>query len=278
MRNLNFIILFLGINSANAQILKVEKTIISRDISLNARNLFLKQLDTLKRVNDSTLILDSLTFEKFFYGASVFYLKGDLPYGEKQNFGRLGALGCGYHEGDEPHKIIAIQNGIPFKADYIYDFEDSTVYYSSENYQKDKINFTFGKNSPPLTTIIIFPGNQTSETNWKNYSRPKNINVFKNGKLVITLLLDNIISKQVFEFNPIGLNGKSYNLTFVITEVYKGDKLKVAISDIEFDGYILWQFGERTTWGFAIVGQDVRTISSGANPSFYSGRTSNIEH
>jgi len=34
----------------------------------------------------------------------------------------------------------------------------------------------------------------------------------------------------------------------------------------------------RTTWGFAIVGLDVRTISSSANPSFSSGRTSNIEH
>ena len=34
----------------------------------------------------------------------------------------------------------------------------------------------------------------------------------------------------------------------------------------------------RTTWGFAIVGLDVRTMSSGAHPNFCSGRTSNIGH
>jgi hypothetical protein len=238
MRILNIFILFLGISAANAQIIKNEKKVFSRDISINAKNIFLKQLDTLKRVSDSTLILDSITSEKFFYGASVFYVKNGLPYGEKQNFGRLGGLGCGYHEGDEPHKITSIQNGIAFKANEIYDFEDSTVYYSSDNYHNDRINFIFGKNSPPLTTIIIFPGNQTSETNWKYFSRPKKIDVLKNGKLLTTLLLDDTISKQVFKFNPIGENHKKYILTLLIKETYMGDNTKVAISDIEFDGLI----------------------------------------
>ena len=32
------------------------------------------------------------------------------------------------------------------------------------------------------------------------------------------------------------------------------------------------------TWGFAIVGQDVRTMGKCAHPSFCSGRTSNIGH
>ncbi len=34
----------------------------------------------------------------------------------------------------------------------------------------------------------------------------------------------------------------------------------------------------QATWGFAIVGLDVRTISIGGYPSFGSGRTSNIVH
>ena len=35
---------------------------------------------------------------------------------------------------------------------------------------------------------------------------------------------------------------------------------------------------QQATWGFAIVGLDVRTISSGKHPSFGSGRTSDIGH
>ncbi len=35
---------------------------------------------------------------------------------------------------------------------------------------------------------------------------------------------------------------------------------------------------QQATWGFAIVGLEVRTISSIAYPSFGSGRTSNIGH
>lgn len=41
---------------------------------------------------------------------------------------------------------------------------------------------------------------------------------------------------------------------------------------------MLQKNNERTTWGFAIVGLDVRTIISGKHPSFGSGRTSNIGH
>ncbi len=49
-------------------------------------------------------------------------------------------------------------------------------------------------------------------------------------------------------------------------------------STLENGNFGLRRIKLQATWGFAIVGRDVRTISSSTHPSFGSGRTNNIGH
>lgn len=145
-------------------------------------------------------------------------------------------MGCGYHEGGEPHKIT-VRVGNNERRNYsLYDFEDSTVWISSLNFKQDKIKFYFKRSSPTLTSLIFFAGDQSSIVNWKRYSRPKIIAVYINDKHWTDLHFEDCTCRQEFEFAPIYISKRDFILSFVIKEIYKGEDERVAISDIDFDG------------------------------------------
>lgn len=238
MRTLITIISILWAFASFGQTTSVEKRVYPIDISDNAKKLFQLQMDTFRLLQKEKLPYDSFNTEYFYNNASIFYFKGSLNYGCRFHFGRTGGVGCGYHEGDEPHKMIVVNNGTTKLIPELYDFEDTSVWVSSTNWKQDKINLHFKKSFPPLTKLIFFPGDQSSEANWQKYSRPKTIKLLVNNKYWRTLELDKIISKQEFEFIPIESEHKDVIITLVILDTYKGQDDRVAISEINFDGII----------------------------------------
>jgi hypothetical protein len=156
----------------------------------------------------------------------------------KPRFGKTGGMGCGYFETDEPRKITvkpSQQREIPLKS--IYDFDDSTVWISSANYKQDKINLHFGKYFSTLTSFIFYGGNQSNYANWNKYSRPKTIAVYINNQFWTDLQFDDCTCVQRFDFKPIQYKGKNMLISFIIKDAYKGEDSRVAISEINFDGY-----------------------------------------
>ena len=220
------------------QAASVKKRVYPVDISDNTKKLFMLQMDTFKLLQKEQLPYDSFNADYFYNNASIFYYKGSMNYGCRFHFGRTGGIGCGYYEGDEPHKMTVTNNDTIKPIPEIYDFEDTSVWVSSINWKQDKIKLYFAKNFPPLTKLIFFTGDQSSETNWQKFSRPKTIEVLVNNKFWGKFELDNTISKQEFEFSPIESEHKEVIITLVISETYKGTYERVAISEINFDGII----------------------------------------
>jgi hypothetical protein len=233
-----FISLFSGF-IAFGQKAKVNRKIFERDISDSTKRLFYAQLDSLQKYQAGTLPMD--TRNEYLLDSSLLTFRkheSGMVYGIKMNFGRVGGIGCGYHEGDEPHKITVIQKGKELKIPSIYDFEDSTKWLSSSNFSSEKINLYFRKGFPPLTTLIFFAGDQSSVENWNRYSRPKTIAVYINNKHWTDLQLKDCICQHVFDFEPIQSKNKNLVMTFVIKDTYKGQDNRAAISEINFDGLI----------------------------------------
>ena len=238
MRTCITILLTLFTLTSLGQVASFEKRLFPLDISDSAKRLFQLQMDTLKLLQKGQLPYDSFNTEHFYDNASVFYYKDSINYGCRFHFGRTGGIGCGYHEGEEPHKITVVNNGTIKLIPKIYDFEDSSVWVSSSNWKQDQIKLHFTKGFPPLTKLIFFTGDQSSEANWRKHSRPKTINVLVNNKLLGYLEFEDIISRQEFEFGPIESIHNNMIITLVILETYKGQDDRVAISEINFDGII----------------------------------------
>lgn len=227
---------FIGLVSF-AQTSKVTRSIFALDISDSTKRLFYSQLDSFKKYQAGIIPMDERN--KYLMDSSLIsFTKGGLFYGIKQSFGRTGGIGDGYHEGDEPHKITASKGSNETSIPSIYDFEDSTCWLSSPDFNDDKINLYFKKGFPPLTKLIFFTGNQSSISNWDNYSRPKKLFVYINSKFWTELNFEDCICKQEFKFDPISSERKDIVITLVIKEVYKGQDNRVAISEINFDGII----------------------------------------
>jgi hypothetical protein len=240
MRTLIIIISILAGVASFGQKVKVERRVYPIDISDSTKRLFYLQLDSFQKYQSGALpmaernsyLLDSslLTFRKSEHG---------MTYGIKTNFGQVGGIGCGYHEGDEPHKITVESGNKKVAAiPSIYDFQDSTKWLSSPNFRDEKINLYFKKGFPPLTTLVFFTGDQSSINNWNKYSRPKKVSVIINNKFWTDLNFEDCICKQTFDFSPIQSERRNLVMTFIIKEVYPGQDKRVAISEINFDGLI----------------------------------------
>ncbi|MGZ8550519.1 MAG: NADase-type glycan-binding domain-containing protein [Chitinophagaceae bacterium] len=239
MRHLLLIISLIFGLLAYGQNEKVNRLIFDRDISDSTKRLFYAQLDSFQKYQAGIIPLD--TRNGYLLDSSLItYRKNEseMVYGIKMNFGRIGGIGCGYHEGDEPHKITITKRGKELNIPLIYDFEDSIKWLSSSNFKEDKINLYFNEGFPPLTTLIFFAGDQSSIENWNRYSRPKTIVVYINSKHWTDLVLKDCICKQVFNFEPIQSKNKKLIMSFVIKDTYLGQDKRVAISEINFDGLI----------------------------------------
>ena len=236
MRPTFFFVLLIVAITMYGQHFPIKRSIYQRDISDSSKNLFKAQLDSFKKYQSGIIPMDERN--TYLIDSSLItycdhYSKGF--YGVKYWFSRVGGIGCGYHEGDEPYKITIVKNGKELNIPFIYDFEDSTKWLSSFNFNQEKLNLHFRKGFWPLTKLIFFAGDQSNMENWNRYSRPKTISIYLNKKYWTDLHFDDCTCEQIFEFEPIKGN-RSLVMTLVIKEVYPGIDKRVAISEINFDG------------------------------------------
>ena len=214
----------------------------SLDISDSTRRLFYLQLDSFTKLQAAKYQTDIIPGQErigYLIDSSLLpFKKNGLLYGIKQTFGRTGGIGCGYHEGDEPHKMTVLRGNSEISIPSIYDFEDSTCWLSSQDFKNEKIRLYFKKGFPPLTTLIFFTGDQSSISNWNRFSRPKKISVYINNKFWTELDFEDCICRQEFKFDPIASANKDVVITLVVKEAFKGQDDRVAISEINFDGII----------------------------------------
>jgi len=242
LRLLFVLLLVLPAGKAFSQQPRIVKKITQRDISDSTRQLFYAQADSMEKFKRGIYPVESDSSR--FYSMPCNSLLTYRPSVNdpnvcliKPSFGKTGGMGCGYFETGEPNKITVQQQGKQFPQKNIYDFNDSTAWISSANYKQDKINLHFGKYFSTLTSIIFYGGNQSNYKNWKKYARPKTIAVYINNKFWSNLQFDDCTCVHRFDFKPIAYKGRSMLLSFVIKDVYKGEDSRVAISEINFDGY-----------------------------------------
>ena len=219
--------IFICLNSL-AQTSEVVRSISPVDITDSTKLLFYRHLDSFKN-EQSPFVTDSSLLP---------FRRHGLVYGVKHSFGRTGGLGCGYHEGDEPHRVTEVKISGEVTITSIFDFEDSTCWLSSEEFKNEKIKLYFAKGFPPLTTLIFFTGDQSSILNWNRFSRPKKIALYINNKFWTELDFEDCICRQEFKFDPIVDKNRNVVITLVIEDAYKGQDNRVAISEINFDGII----------------------------------------
>jgi hypothetical protein len=99
------------------------------------------------------------------------------------------------------------------------------------------IEYTFGKNNPPVTSIIIFNGYVKSDKAWKDNSRIKRLKMYVNGKPYAFLDLQDSKAEQRFEIGSLQNKAGELVLKFEIMDVYKGLKWDdTVLSELYFDG------------------------------------------
>jgi hypothetical protein len=99
------------------------------------------------------------------------------------------------------------------------------------------IEYTFGKNNPPVTSIIIFNGYVKSDKAWKDNSRIKRLKMYVNGKPYAFLDLQDSKAEQRFEVGSLQNKAGELVLKFEIMDVYKGLKWDdTVLSELYFDG------------------------------------------
>jgi hypothetical protein len=239
MRFTIYLIVTLFALNLQAQEKTVRKTAIPINISDSVQRLFYRQLDTFdKAQKDTFLFLDSVQSNRFWDSANIWYYRHGSKTAFRRQFGRVGGLSCGYDESDEPSSITIRNGALVKKAPALFDFFNNTSWKSSPNWNRDTIQLLFRKGFPPLTTLIFYSGDQSSESNWQHYARPKKMNMFVDGKLYARLHFDNTISRQEFEFAAISNYRRRMVITLVVESVFGGTDPRVAISELEFDGII----------------------------------------
>jgi hypothetical protein len=129
-------------------------------------------------------------------------------------------------------------------SDNIHDSDYGTCWISKNLDNLKIIEFVFNKESAKLTEIVIVNGNVKSDSLWNEYSRAKKIKMYINDVEYKTMNLEDNKNEQIFKFEPIGAKtrqkskkkNKQWIIKFEITEIYKGKRENIAISEIYFDG------------------------------------------
>lgn len=132
-------------------------------------------------------------------------------------------------------------DGLVFNPKNAHDFNLSTAWIEGVvGYGKgESIVYEFRPFSPRVTKILIYNGYCKSIKTWQEYSRVKKFVLYVNGQPYAVLELQDSISVQRFDVEPLQSKnrGKYLSLKFEIQEAYHGKKNEdVAVSEINFDG------------------------------------------
>lgn len=100
-------------------------------------------------------------------------------------------------------------------------------------------NFTFMFNESiklDLSSIEIFNGYLKNSNTWVENNRVENLELYINGELQYSLVLNDDMESQIFDIEPLAIEYGT-TLTFEIASVYTGDKYQdTAITEINFYG------------------------------------------
>jgi len=160
---------------------------------------------------------------------------------------------CSWYCGALPTKITAssyllARGRYAYMPQNIYDLNYKTAWIEgdSANGIGEFVSYQFNVHNPRITDIIIVNGYVKDEELWKNNGRVKTLLMYVNDKPRYILHVHDTIAEQRFTISPIGYTPEAHkkmpdtitwNITFQILEVYKGEKFNdIAISEIYFDG------------------------------------------
>jgi hypothetical protein len=122
-------------------------------------------------------------------------------------------------------------NDLSYKTAWVEGKEDEGI--------GEYIEYTFGNESPRITSIIISNGYVKSDKAWTENNRVKKIKLYVNETEFGILNLLDTKNDQLFQLGTFGHNtdGSDLVLKFEIAEVYKGLKYNdTVITEIYFDG------------------------------------------
>lgn len=214
------------------------------DISLDAAK-------SLQRLKNAVAAIDSFvrTFPDFETAKKHLTAKQIKIYEDEESYSKedhldVGDWGCSWYCGGGPEKIISSSalkpiQGFDYKPENAHDFSLRTAWVEGAKGQGigESITFTFPKQSPPVTTVMIYNGYMKSEKAWRENTRVKQLKLYVNNEPVALLNLQDVKSKQIFDIGSQQGIKSDLALKFEIVGVYEGDKYTdTAISEIEFDG------------------------------------------
>lgn len=171
-------------------------------------------------------------------------LENELLYAEGPYF--TGELGCSWYCATGPSNIhasseLSSQSGNSYAAELVHDFDFSTAWVEgAEDWgigEELEISFKL-QDHLKITDLSIYNGYCKSLQTWADNSRVKTLALYVNKQHYANLNLEDSYYAQHFKLGSLGSEEvENTTLTFIIKEVYKGDKYKdCAISEINFDG------------------------------------------
>jgi hypothetical protein len=156
----------------------------------------------------------------------------------------LGSEGCSWYCGAELTSVRASsslkpQGGNTYEAKNAHDFTLNHAWVEGAKGDGigEYIEYTFRKDNPTVTTVIIFNGYVKSEKAWMENSRIKKLKMYVNGKPYAILNLKDTKAQQIFDIGKLKNKNAELVFKFEILEVYKGTKWEdTVLSELEFDG------------------------------------------
>ena len=184
-----------------------------------------------------------LTYEQLSPQEKELYDEGGSPDGITDPW-YVGSGGCSWYCGVNELKITASSSLAPQGTNTYHpqNASDGTlnsawVEGAKGNGIGEYIEFTFGKNNPPVTTVILFNGYVKSDKSWKENARIKKLKLSVNGKPNAILELQDSKAEQTFTIGSFQNKTGPLTLRFEILEVYKGLKWEdTVLSELYFDG------------------------------------------
>ncbi|HEX2955115.1 MAG TPA: hypothetical protein VHR47_14200 [Bacillota bacterium] len=166
-------------------------------------------------------------------------------FSEDKGFWDTVSWGRSWYCGGGPERVKASSSlrldNVTYSPKNAHDFELRTAWMEGvDGYGKGEfITYEFRPSSPKVTKILIYNGYCKSIKTWREYSRVKKLVLYINGQAYALLSLQDSLSVQCFDVEPLQSRNKGRYLTlkFEIQEAYHGSKYDhVAISEINFDG------------------------------------------